>query len=99
MIPQGKLEAVRNPMLKRDHPATHPMQRVARWYHTLAWRLIIPIPLALVVAIALAWFVVPKVIAENASSEAILAGQQTAAQFKLIRAYYTQNVVNKVTKF
>ena len=64
----------------------------------LAWRLIVPIPLALIVAVALAWVVIPRVMAGNATSEAIRASEQVVAQFKLIRAYYTENVVNKLVK-
>lgn len=64
----------------------------------LAWRLIVPIPLALIVAVALAWLVIPRIIASNATSEAIRASEQVVAQFKLIRAYYTENVVNKLIR-
>jgi methyl-accepting chemotaxis protein len=44
------------------------------------------------------WVVVPRIITDNAINEAIRASQQTAAQFKTIRNYYTENVVNKVVK-
>jgi methyl-accepting chemotaxis protein len=64
----------------------------------LAWRLIVPIPLALIVAVALAWVVIPRIMTGNATSEAIRASEQVVAQFKLIRAYYTENVVNKLVK-
>jgi methyl-accepting chemotaxis protein len=64
----------------------------------LAWRLIVPIPLALIAAVALAWVVIPRVMASNATSEAIRASEQVVAQFKLIRAYYTENVVNKLIR-
>ncbi len=65
---------------------------------SLSWRLLLPLPIALAVAILAVWFVVPGVVRDNATGEAILAGQQTAEQFKQIRAYYTENVVGKVTK-
>jgi methyl-accepting chemotaxis protein len=52
-----------------------------------------------ILAIAAAWVVIPRVIASNSTNEAVRASQQTAAQFKAIRAYYTENVVNKVVKF
>jgi methyl-accepting chemotaxis protein len=69
------------------------------WFrNSLAWRLVLPIPLALIVAIAAIWVIVPHLITANAISEAVLASEQTAEQFKTIRAYYTQNVVNKVVK-
>jgi len=65
---------------------------------SLAWRLSVPIPLALIVAIVVIWIVVPRLVANNATHEAIAASEQIVAQFKLIRAYYTENVVNKLVK-
>ena len=53
-------------------------------------------PTTAAVAIALIWIIVPWVVADNATSEAIFANQQIAARFKTIRAYYTDNIVNKV---
>ena len=66
--------------------------------HTLGWRLIVPIPVALAAAIALVWATVPPAITKSAVDEAIRAGLQTAAQFKIVRGYYTENVVNKLVK-
>jgi len=66
--------------------------------HSLEWRLILPIPLAVVAVIALIWIVVPRVVAGDSTQEAIRANLQTANQFKTLRAYYTENVVNKVLK-
>jgi methyl-accepting chemotaxis protein len=65
---------------------------------TIAWRLILPVPLMLIAATVAVWLVVPRIIAGNATEDAVLASQQIAAQFKTIRAYYTDNVVNKVLK-
>jgi methyl-accepting chemotaxis protein len=65
---------------------------------TIAWRLILPVPLMLIAATVAVWLVVPRIIAGNATEDAVLASQQIAAQFKTIRAYYTENVVNKVLK-
>jgi methyl-accepting chemotaxis protein len=67
--------------------------------NSLEWRLIAPVPLVVIIATALIWVIVPRVITGNSTNEAIRASQQTAAQFKTIRAYYTENVVNKVLKF
>jgi methyl-accepting chemotaxis protein len=66
--------------------------------HSLAWRLILPVPLTLIVAIAAIWVIVPRVVEDNATKEAILASEQVATQFKIFRAYYTENVVGKVVK-
>jgi methyl-accepting chemotaxis protein len=65
---------------------------------SLAWRMILPIPLAVVIGIAIIWFVVPRVVVDIATDGAITAAQQIATQFKIIRTYYTENVVNKVNK-
>jgi methyl-accepting chemotaxis protein len=65
---------------------------------SLAWRMILPIPLVVVIGIAVIWFVVPRVVVNIATDGAITASQQIAAQFKIIRTYYTENIVNKITK-
>jgi len=62
----------------------------------LAWRLLLPVPLTVIVAVGLIWLAVPRLVTSMAINDAALAGQQVAAQFKTIRAYYTENVVRKV---
>ena len=64
--------------------------------HSLAWRMILPIPLTVIAAIAVIWLLVPRMIAANAIDEAILASRNVALQFKTIRDYYTENVVDKI---
>jgi len=66
--------------------------------HSLIWRLIAPVPITIVVAIGLSWLIIPRVIAGNSTDDAIRTAQQIGAQFKTIRAYYTDNVVNKALK-
>jgi methyl-accepting chemotaxis protein len=66
--------------------------------HSLGWRLIVPIPVALAAAIALVWALVPPAITRSAVDEAVRAGMRTADQFKVVRGYYTENVVNKLKK-
>jgi methyl-accepting chemotaxis protein len=78
-------------------PAPRPRSS-GRLRNSLAWRLIIPIPLALAAAIGLVWAVVPPTLTRSAIDEAIRSSQQTAAQFKTVRGYYTENVVNKLVK-
>jgi methyl-accepting chemotaxis protein len=63
---------------------------------SLAWRLVLPVPIIVVVAIALIWITVPRVTASMAMNDAVLANRQVASEFKTIRAYYSENVVNKV---
>ena len=64
--------------------------------HNLVWQMIGPIPLMVIAAIAAVWFIVPRMIANNATDQAVLAGRSTATQFKTLREYYTENVVDKV---
>jgi methyl-accepting chemotaxis protein len=64
--------------------------------HSLAWQMIGPIPLAVIAAIAAIWLLVPRMIAGNATDQAVLASRSMAAQFKTIREYYTENVVDKI---
>jgi methyl-accepting chemotaxis protein len=52
----------------------------------------------IIVAVGLIWAVVPRLVASMAINDATLGGQQVAAQFKTIRGYYTENIVNKVVK-
>lgn len=80
--------------------STLPRTSDAAWqqFHSLEWRLIVPILLAVIVAIGSIWIVVPRVVAANSTKEAIRASLQTAAQFKTLRAYYTEQIVNKVMK-
>jgi methyl-accepting chemotaxis protein len=63
---------------------------------SLAWRLLLPVPLTVVLAVGLIWLSVPRLLTSMAVNDAILNGQQVAAQFKAIRSYYTQNIVGKV---
>jgi methyl-accepting chemotaxis protein len=64
--------------------------------HSLKWQMIGPIPLMVIAAIAAVWFMVPRKIAESAADQAVLAGRSIATQFKTLREYYTENVVDKV---
>ena len=66
--------------------------------HSITWRMILPVPLALIAAIAVVWFTLPRLIADNATNDAVISNGQVAKQFKIIRGYYTENVVNKVLK-
>jgi methyl-accepting chemotaxis protein len=65
---------------------------------SLAWRLILPVPIAIVVAVVAIWVTVPRIVDSMAMTDAVLTNQQVAAEFKTIRTYYTENVVNKVVK-
>jgi methyl-accepting chemotaxis protein len=79
-------------------PAPAPEPTSVRSHRSLAWRLILPIPLVVIAGIATLWVVVPRMIVTNATEEAAAQGQQIVEQFKAVRTYYTTNVVNKVIK-
>ena len=64
--------------------------------HSLAWQMMAPIPLAVIAAIAAIWLLVPRMIADNATDQAVLESRNIAAQFKTIREYYAENVVDKI---
>jgi methyl-accepting chemotaxis protein len=63
---------------------------------SLVWRLLLPVPIALVIGIVAVWALVPKLVASMASNDAIIANQQVAGQFKAMRSYYSEWVVKKV---
>src|SRR5260370_29880249 len=84
----------RSPM----NPAPAPEPTGVRPHRSLAWRLILPIPLVVIAGITTLWVLVPRMIVANATEEAAAQGQQIVEQFKAVRTYYTTNVVNKVLK-
>ena len=63
---------------------------------SLVWRLIVPLPLALIGAIVLTWVLIPRIIRQNVVDEAIIEGQQISGQFQTLRGYYTDHVVAKI---
>ena len=65
---------------------------------SIAWQMILPVPVITVIAVVVAWAALPSYIAGSAVDDAIRAGRETAGQLKTLRAYYTSNVVAKATK-
>ena len=63
---------------------------------SLAWKLVLPVPIALAVSVLAIWLLVPRFVADNVRADAVRSATQIAEQFKTIRAYYTKNVVKKV---
>ncbi|WP_282608777.1 methyl-accepting chemotaxis protein [Pelagibius sp. Alg239-R121] len=63
--------------------------------NSIAWKLILPVPIALVICVVATWILLPQQIAQNARADAVRAAEQTAKQFKTIRGYYTKNVIKK----
>jgi methyl-accepting chemotaxis protein len=66
--------------------------------HGMALRLLIPIFIALIIALAAAWYVIPLKINDLATNTAVIAAQKTVSQFKTLRAYYTRNIIVKAIK-
>ncbi len=60
--------------------------------------MILPIPVVVIAGIVAVWFIIPRMISANANDEALAASKQIANQFKIIRGYYTEDVVSKVVK-
>jgi methyl-accepting chemotaxis protein len=88
----------RQDVMSASPPAAPSTSRGASRHDGLIWRLVLPVPIMILVAIALIWLTVPRVVASMAVNDAVLANEQVAAEFKTIRTYYTENVVNKVVK-
>ncbi len=65
---------------------------------SIAWRLLLPVPITLVIAVGLIWAVVPRLVTSMAINDATLTNLHAATEFKIIRSYYTENVVNKVLR-
>ena len=63
---------------------------------SLFWKLIIPVAAAFLLSLLFLAFWVPGQIEQNAKQNAIAAAEQTVKQFKILRSYYTANVVKKV---
>jgi methyl-accepting chemotaxis protein len=84
-------------MFTKDISSENPVSLLSALRHSsLARRLILPVPLTIVAAVAMIWFAVPRIVSSMAVNDAALNGQQLASQFKMIRTYYNENVVRKV---
>ena len=69
---------------------------MATSHRSIIWKLL-PILIVAPVICALGfWLVVPTIVSDGARDDAVASAQRTAAQFKLLRKYYTENVVRKV---
>jgi methyl-accepting chemotaxis protein len=70
--------------------------RLFRGWNSLAWRIILPVPITLIIVVGVIWATMPQLMESAAVHDAFLSNEQVAAQFKIIRGYYSENVVNKV---
>lgn len=65
-------------------------------HKSFVWKLVLPVPIALVCVILAGWLVIPQWTAKNAVDAAIKSASETVSQFKTIRGYYTKNIIAKV---
>jgi methyl-accepting chemotaxis protein len=63
---------------------------------SLFWKLFLPVGLLLILCAVGTAIVLPWAIRNNAEQDALNASVETARQFKILRKYYTENVVSKV---
>jgi len=62
---------------------------------SIVWKLLLPVPVGLVIAILATWLLLPGYIGGGATEEATRTAELTAKQFKTLRAYYTSAIVAK----
>ena len=62
---------------------------------SIIYKLALPVPIVILICLLAAWFAIPKIIGNNAFDAATRSALQTANQFKIIRGYYTKNVIKK----
>ena len=65
-------------------------------FGSLFWKLVLPIIVLFTTAIIALGFYIPQQIENRAVEGATSASEQTAKQFKVLRKYYVQNILNKV---
>ncbi len=63
---------------------------------TLFWRLFLPVMGVFLVILAVLAWMIPAMITDNAERNAVQTAEETVAQYKQLRAYYTKNVITKV---
>ncbi|RED52343.1 methyl-accepting chemotaxis protein [Aestuariispira insulae] len=63
---------------------------------SILWMLVLPVPVAMAIGIVLAMLILPGAVRDNVTKDAVTAAQQTVKQFKIVRGYYTNNVIKKV---
>lgn len=63
---------------------------------SMAWRLILPVPLVMLLLMVLAATAMPLFFVDKAQDDAVRTALRTVEQFKQLRKYYTENVISKV---
>ena len=62
---------------------------------SIAWKIILPIPIALAVGVVALAMWLPGAIQQNVKATAVKNATQSVNQFKTLRGYYTKNVIKK----
>lgn len=63
---------------------------------SIVWNQAYPLPILLGLVMLGVWLFLPKILAEDVRESTVLSATRTANQFKILRGYYTKNVVAKV---
>ena len=69
---------------------------VFRRRNSLAWRILLPVPLTLLAVVGVIWWTLPALMESKAAHDAFISNQQVAQQFKTFRSYHSEFVVNKL---
>ena len=62
---------------------------------SVVWKLLLPLPVALVIGLVAIWLTLPEMVAENTRDSAVNNATQIVNQFKTLRGYYTKAVIKK----
>lgn len=66
-----------------------------RFNKSIIFKLALPVPVIILACLVGAWLTIPGMIAGSAVDAATQSALQTARQFKVIRGYYTKNIIKK----
>ncbi|MBL4800839.1 MAG: DUF3365 domain-containing protein [Emcibacter sp.] len=72
------------------------MNFITLFNSSVKWKLILPAPILMIFAIILVGTFLPGYMANNVKLDSIRNAEQTVKQFKMVRAYYTKNIIAKV---
>ena len=72
--------------------------RIPAFGKSVTWKLLPVLFLAAIVYAAGIWWFMPQVTRQGAVADAVIAAQKTAQQFKILRKYYTVNIIKKALK-
>lgn len=67
--------------------------------HSIIWKLVLPVPIMTLVAVVLSAALIPDLIRKNVEYNATQSAIVTLHQYNVLRSYYTEEVVDKVTRY